>query len=157
METEHFGRWKKTAIEAIHEYASMSLSALSSFDSSLSDEISSDVDAEHLPGSIMTLTTKDKPVVIGMSADNMVLTALAKAITQSAEQAELNRAEVQDAMNEMLNVVCGGVKRRLNDTIPGGITLGIPEFYQQLPDLMSVPVQTRVFIDQLPIYLWVIE
>ncbi|CAM3030551.1 chemotaxis protein CheX [Legionella worsleiensis] len=82
-----------------------------------------------LSGSFLMLTANEGQIELGFLANEPVLMDLARIILSvSPEDTVISQLDMMDAINEMINVISGGVKSRVNHQIPGGILLGIPYF-----------------------------
>lgn len=78
-------------------------------------------------GAYLSLVTQDQPLQVGLLAEPAGCQALAKALL-GMEPADENLppGDVSDAMCEIINIVAGGLKRRVSERLP--ITLGLPMF-----------------------------
>lgn len=86
-------------------------------------------------GAYLSLNAGDEPVQVGLAVSPEGCQALAKALLgMDVADEDLPSADVSDAMCEVINMVAGGLKRRVSPGLP--ITLGLPIFVagQALPN-----------------------
>lgn len=78
-------------------------------------------------GAYLGLVAREEPIQVGLVADAAGCQLLAKALLgMDAADEDLPVADVSDAMCEIINIVAGGLKRRVIDRMP--VTLGLPIF-----------------------------
>jgi CheY-specific phosphatase CheX len=81
-----------------------------------------------LGGAYIQLLSEREVVLVGLCADDAALRHISGALLSLAA-GELGHADVTDAVGEIVNMLAGGVKRRLSAACPG-LQLGLPIFIQ---------------------------
>ena len=78
-------------------------------------------------GAYLSLITQDEPIQVALLAEAAGCQALAKALlgVEPADE-DLPIGDVSDAMCEIINIVAGGLKRRVSERMT--VTLGLPMF-----------------------------
>lgn len=127
MSTLHLKDWLTAMSEATAETASQTLSCESSADGC---ETKEQIDLpDDVSGSFLTLFTEKDSVQVGIVANKKSLENMAKAMLCMGPEETVATADITDAIGEIINIVAGGVKRRLNEPT-GGIKLGLPMFVE---------------------------
>lgn len=86
----------------------------------------------HDPGAYLALLGKDTSLQVGLMASERDCQVLAKMLLGMApEDEDLPASDLADAMCEMINVIAGGIKRRVSGTID--LNLGLPLFVSGAP------------------------
>jgi hypothetical protein len=78
-------------------------------------------------GSYMPLVSPRCSLYVGWTAGEHDRGALARAFLGMGEDESLAVADVEDAMGELVNILGGGVKRRMLSHVPG-LSVGLPFF-----------------------------
>lgn len=118
--------WIHAAAEATNEFAEQALG----IKESCNIEIINDMSCRDMAGSSLLLHSSDTSIKVGFFSSDVVLMKIAKLILDIPSADELSRNDMIDAINEIINIISGGVKRRLNDQASGGISLGLPSFIE---------------------------
>ena len=119
--------WIKVAVEATNEFARQALcfeEHVSSSNMGLMEE------ETPLSGSYLMLTCGEFQMEIGFLSSEKILMEIARILFVVTPEEVLPREDMIDAIKEVINIISGGVKCRLNDQISGGITLSIPFFLE---------------------------
>lgn len=107
-------------------------------------------------GSFLPLHSDDESVQIGLVTDRSGFVILSQAMLQmTPDHPDLTADDISDAVGEIVNVIAGGVKRRLSGKAK--ITLGLPLFVKGsiewgaeleagVADLHMGPVPVRVVV-----------
>jgi CheY-specific phosphatase CheX len=83
-------------------------------------------------GSLIALVGNQNSVEVGLCASEANCVSLARAfLGMEPEDGELSRADLDDALGEMVNVMAGALKARIHEKIPG-MQLGLPIVFQGL-------------------------
>jgi hypothetical protein len=78
-------------------------------------------------GAYLGLATKDEPIQVGVVVDIGGCQLLSKLLLgMDPRDEDLPQADVSDAMCEIINIVAGGLKRRMSERMK--VTLGLPIF-----------------------------
>jgi len=78
-------------------------------------------------GAFLAIVAQGEPIQLGLLADAGGCQRLAKTLLgMEPDDEELPTSDVSDAMCEIINIVAGGVKRRVSARL--GVTLGLPIF-----------------------------
>ncbi len=78
-------------------------------------------------GAYLGLVAADEPIQVGILVDTGGCQLLAKLLLgMEAGDEDLAQADVSDAMCEIINIVAGGLKRRVSERMK--VTLGLPIF-----------------------------
>jgi hypothetical protein len=80
-----------------------------------------------LCGSYIPLVGDEDSIHIGLVASEAGCQTLARALLCMTEDEKLPPADVADALGEILNMMAGNLKRRVNEKIPS-LALGLPIF-----------------------------
>lgn len=80
-------------------------------------------------GSFITLVSELNTVQLGFLSDKKGLKELSQAMLGLSPEDTISDSDVTDAVGEIINVIAGGVKRRLNENA-GGLKLGLPMFIE---------------------------
>ena len=80
-------------------------------------------------GAFISMLSEGGAIELGFAATKDVLQALAKIVLGMAPEEDIVAADTADAIGEVVNIIAGGVKRRLNEAA-GGINLGLPLFIE---------------------------
>jgi hypothetical protein len=90
------------------------------------------VGAMHGHGAYLGLVAQEEPIQVGVLVDEAGSQALAKALLGlTPADEDLPPSDVSDAMCEVINIVAGGLKRRVATKL--AITLGLPIFVNGHP------------------------
>jgi hypothetical protein len=112
-------RWMDVAAAAAEDVASQALGL----------EASASTDESSAPsgfGAFVALSGGDDKVQVGLMLELAGAEALARALLGMAEdEAFGSEGDLADAFGEIVNMLAGGVKTRMNEQIPG-IQLGLP-------------------------------
>jgi len=83
-------------------------------------------------GAYVGLVAQDEPIQVGIFVEGNGCQALAKALLgMEPGDEDLPPPDVGDAMCEIINIIAGGLKRRVNDRMP--VTMGLPMFVSGQP------------------------
>lgn len=83
-------------------------------------------------GAYLSLTTTDEPIQVGLLVAPIGCQVLSKALLgMEPGDEDLPAADVGDAMCEIINMVAGGLKRRVSGQL--SITMGLPMFVSGHP------------------------
>jgi Chemotaxis phosphatase CheX len=78
-------------------------------------------------GAYLSLNTDEEPIQVGLLAEPSDCQVLSKALLgMEAGDEDLPDGDVSDAMCEIINMIAGGLKRRVTGQLP--VTLGLPMF-----------------------------
>lgn len=128
-EKSHSIPWIDVIAESANDYARQTL-----FEDLLHDSMSKNKNTGNnftpLSGSYLLLTANKSDIEWGFLSDESVLMDLARTILSVSPEVIIPRLDMMDAINEVINIISGGVKSRVNDQITGGIVLGIPYFLE---------------------------
>lgn len=143
--------WILAASEATNEFAEQALGIRGSSNI----EMMNDTSCRDMAGSSLLLHCSDMSVKVGFFSSDVVLMTIAKIILDVPSEDELSREEMIDAINETINIISGGVKRRLNDLANGGISLGLPLFIEADYDCKKNKgaLFARMLIGEMPVLL----
>lgn len=112
-----------------------------------------------LEGAYLALVGQEDSIQIGLTSNAEGCQALAKALLQMEPGSEeMEPADVADAMCEVVNIIAGGIKARVNGKVPP-IKLGLPIFVKGAvqPSTRIVIVVAEVIIGPVPAALVLIE
>lgn len=98
-----------------------------------------------LAGALIPIVSNLPPVQIGLFASQAGCELLARALLGSGPQETLTRAEMVDAMGEIVNMLSGNVKARVA-RYANHAALGLPTFLQG-----TIEVQSNQQADVLPV------
>lgn len=125
MDTNNLSTWLDASISAfydfgvqnffIEEHSGPQINYLN-----LLDEI------KDLNGSSIELNMNGNKVNVFFLSRQETLDYIAKRILCNDENEQLDAADVVDAINELTNIIAGGVKNRLSAEVEGEILLGLP-------------------------------
>jgi hypothetical protein len=83
-------------------------------------------------GAYLGLVAQDEPVQVGILVDGVDCQLLSKALLgMEPTDEDLPPSDVSDAMCEIINIIAGGLKRRVAERMP--VTLGLPIFVSGHP------------------------
>jgi len=83
-------------------------------------------------GAYVGLVAEDEPIQVGILVEGDGCQGLAKTLLgMSSTDEDLPPADVSDAMCEIINIVAGGLKRRVHDRMP--VVMGLPLFVSGQP------------------------
>ncbi len=83
-------------------------------------------------GAYVGLVAQDEPIQVGILVEGGGCQALAKTLLgMSSSDEDLPPADVSDAMCEIINIVAGGLKRRVHEQMP--VVMGLPLFVSGQP------------------------
>lgn len=122
MNTISIDNWLTAMIEATDETATQTLG----FESVAGKHTIGEQPVDK-PGSFISLASENDSVQIGLVSNKEGLELLAKSMLGMTPEEEIAQADITDAVGEIINIVAGGVKRRLNEQA-GGMKLGLPMF-----------------------------
>ena len=78
-------------------------------------------------GAYLGLVAQDEPIQVGILVDEVGCQLLSKCLLgMEPGDDDLPAADVSDAMCEVINIIAGGLKRRVSERMP--VTLGLPLF-----------------------------
>jgi len=118
--------WMAVTEEAVLEVATI---ALSTSDCKLG---SHDGGATQALGAYLALLGHDTSLQVGLLSDASGCQLLSKMLLGMApEEENLSDSDIADAMCELINVIAGGIKRRVSDRLQ--INLGLPLFVAGVP------------------------
>lgn len=81
-------------------------------------------------GAYISLVNEQNAVQVGLASDAAGCLTLARALFgMEAEAEELSESDVADAINEVVNIIAGGVKSRMHERSPS-LRLGLPLFVE---------------------------
>lgn len=149
--------WMAAMIEATCESATQMLSIESKADTAELNEGAVSV-PDGVLGSFISLVSEADTVQTGFLSNKEGLAILAKAMLGMTPEEEISDSDRTDAVSEIINVVAGGVKRRLNE-ITGGMKLGLPMFIEgKVAHGESQEVITaKLVLGSVPVYLTVLR
>ncbi|MDR3443005.1 MAG: chemotaxis protein CheX [Legionella sp.] len=107
-----------------------------------------------LMGASLELSNNEQLIKILLLSNEEVLTKIAKLMLMSTPGELLSQADMMDAIKEVVNIISGGIKSRMNERMGGGILLGLPYFSQK--NLISQEADVligKVSVANMPIYL----
>lgn len=105
-------------------------------------------------GSCLVLTVNDMSITVGLLSIEDNLMKMAKSILDLPVDQEISKEEMMDTVNEMINIISGGIKSRLNNKVEGGITLGLPKFIElDWDNYHNAAAIAKILIDDMPVYL----
>jgi hypothetical protein len=110
-------------------------------------------------GAYLALVGQEDSIQIGLISNAEGCQALAKSLLQMEPgDADLDPPDVADAMCEVVNIIAGGIKARVNGKVPP-IKLGLPIFVNGAvqPSSRLVIVVAEVIIGPVPAALVLIE
>ncbi len=110
--------WLRAVFEAAEELATTALGC----ELSLNAHAQESAPGDSL-GCFVALTGQDTAVHVGVAADNTSCQALSQSLL--GEPGELSSSDVADALGEIVNIVAGGVKKRMDEAFPA-LRLGLP-------------------------------
>lgn len=105
-------------------------------------------------GAYLGLVASDEPIQVGLVAAPAGCQLLAKALLgMDVADEDLPTADVSDAMCEIINIVAGGLKRRVSERLP--VTLGLPIFVAgpPLPNQQQQILARELSIGKVPVSL----
>lgn len=83
-------------------------------------------------GAYLGLLAQDEPIQVGILVDGVGCQLLSKSLLgMEPGDEDLPPADVSDAMCEVINIIAGGLKRRVSERMP--VTLGLPIFVSGHP------------------------
>lgn len=121
MTPEHARSWLQALVESIDEVASVFLGM------EVADPVYQDgPPSEAVSTASIRLSSPESTYLIGIAAERGGCTEIARALLGMVDSdGPLDDAAVDDAFAEVLNMVAGGMKKRLSQ-IEGGLMLGLP-------------------------------
>lgn len=107
-----------------------------------------------VPGSYIALVGDHYNFEFGVGAEWSDAEELSKMLLFMEPDEEIAEDDVADAMNEIANIVGGGVKRRMSD-FDGSLKLGLPAFFEGpvFPTEEQEAAYAQVEIDGKTVYL----
>jgi hypothetical protein len=108
-------------------------------------------------GAYLGLVAQEEPIQVGLLCEPAGCQLLAKALLgMDAADEDLPAADVGDAMCEIINIVAGGLKRRVSGQL--AITLGLPIFVagHPLPNQQQEISARQLKIGEVPVSLLVL-
>lgn len=118
--------WLTAAVNATNDFVINALDEQYINSSSLDE--AKRADPTQLSGAYLLLDCGAYQVEVGVLVDLENLMQITRKMLSLSPQAPLDREQMSDALNEIVNIISGGIKSRLNDQVEGGITLGLPRF-----------------------------
>ncbi len=95
-------------------------------------------------GAYLGLVAQEEPIQVGILVDGPGCQALAKALLgMEPGDEDLPPSDVSDAMCEIINIIAGGLKRRVSERMP--VTMGLPIFVSGHP----LPNQQQVVLARM--------
>jgi hypothetical protein len=83
-------------------------------------------------GAYLGLVAQDEPIQVGILVDGTGCQLLSKSLLgMEPTDEDLPQADVSDAMCEIINIIAGGLKRRVSERMP--VTMGLPIFVSGHP------------------------
>lgn len=154
LSTQTLDVWMSAASEAVNDFSvqMLGIEELNYF--SNLEQINEELFVS-LAGSYIQLNCGDSLVEVAFLSSDDVLLKIGKLMHKVAPADQLFRDDMIDAIKEVVNIISGGIKSRLNGQIEGGILLGIPMFsdnlqtYKQAKESLSGVVH----LDDMRIYL----
>ena len=147
--------WLNATNDTIGEHLGPMLGVEHLVDSHRMDLINdSDIDA--IMGSYLLLNCANThSIKVSFLSSEDVLMQIAKKILGLSPTDELSRDDMIDAIKEVINIISGGVKSRLNHQVSGGIALGLPFFVDKTDDFPKSEdtLFGKIIISGMPIYL----
>lgn len=119
----------QAAGEAATDFANMSLCHDSLFDFSKLELIHNEMELPSM-GSCVDLKLSDTLITIGILSTKDNLMSMAKSMMGITSNQDISNEDMMDAINEMINIIAGGVKSRLNEKLQSNIKLGLPIFIE---------------------------
>lgn len=121
MNPQHQAACLEALSEAVGEVAATVLGGVSVAPAS------SGVTPSSSHGAYLALVAQDEPIQVALLADAAGCQVLSKTLLgMDVAEENLPDADVSDAMCEIINIVAGGLKRRVSQQMP--VTLGLPLF-----------------------------
>lgn len=128
-------RWMDALLDAANELATTSLGAEEAvvLEGADAADAAPDVsalrseDANRVAGSYVPLVGTACSVELGVLGWSGSCSALARALLYLEDEEELSAEDMADAINEVANIIGGGLKQRMNDADPS-FKLGLPLF-----------------------------
>ena len=108
-------------------------------------------------GAYVGLVAQEEPIQVGLLAEPAGCQMLAKALLgMDAGDEDLPSSDVSDAMCEIINIVAGGLKRRVAGKLP--VTLGLPIFVAgpPLPNQQQEVVAQELQLGSVPVRLLIL-
>ena len=108
-------------------------------------------------GAYVGLVAQEEPIQVGLLAEPVGCQLLAKALLgMDAGDEDLPGSDVSDAMCEIINIVAGGLKRRVAGKLP--VTLGLPIFVAgpPLPNQQQEIVAQELQLGSVPVRLLIL-
>jgi hypothetical protein len=102
-------------------------------------------------GAYLGAVAQDEPVQVGIIVAAQGCQRLAKALLgMDAADEDLSESDVSDAMCEIINILAGGLKRRINAELP--FTIGLPIFVagQPWPNAHQSVVERKLKLGNVP-------
>ncbi len=155
MNTHALTDWLNATCDTVSEYIGPMLGDEHSIEvNNMAYDDSCPVDA--IMGSCLLLTCDNHSgIKVSFLSNDDVLMQIAKKMLGMPSNDSLEREEMKDAIKEVVNVISGGVKSRLNSQISGVITLGLPSFVDSTHSLQKNEhhLFQKITISGLPIVL----
>lgn len=143
--------WVEAMIDSLDELASGMLGFEGGKLLEVRDEL-----PERMIGAHVAMVSLREALSVGLISDEAGCGALARALLCMEPDEELPAGDVADAMGEIVNIIAGGVKRRLVEE-DSSIKIGLPVFFsgQMKPtknmqsrvlEILLGPVQAKLFL-----------
>ncbi len=155
METIHVLKdWINAAAEATNDFAAQALGVEQSI-ATCGIEIIDEPSCSDLEGSCLQLTCGETSIKVCFLSGEDILMKIARIMLAISSEDELSKKDMIDAIKEAINIISGGIKRRLNEQFIGGITLGLPLFMKR--EFMNEEHENRVIakivVAEMPVFL----
>ena len=108
-----------------------------------------------LLGSYLALNCGDQLIKVYFLSSEEVLMNLVKRMLAMSPDEPLAREDMIDAIKEIINIISGGIKCRLNDHVNGGILLGLPSFIEgkSMQTKENGRITGQLFVAGMPVFL----
>lgn len=104
-------------------------------------------------GAGLELSNNEQMIKILLLSNEEVLIKIAKLMLMITPDEILSQADMMDAIKEVVNIVSGGIKSRMNERMGGGLLLGLPYFSQQNVIPQEDVLIGKMSVANMPIYL----
>lgn len=128
--TEGLERFIVAAVEAMSDFSIQMLGAEDSIDPDSMEPIK-EWDSHACLGSYLPLNCGEDLIEVGFMSSEDVLRVIVKRMLELSGEEDLPRDDMIDATKEIINIISGGIKCRLNEKVDGGILLGLPSFSEK--------------------------
>lgn len=105
-------------------------------------------------GAYLELSADEEKIKIFFLSNEEVLMTLAKLMLLISPQDTLSQEDMMDAIKEVVNIISGGIKSRMNERMSGRLLLGLPSFSEKnvIPHQKEVLIG-KVLVANMPLFL----